>query len=102
MQVNWSNGISHSRPLPGGTPQGGTLGTIEYNSQSNNNTDFLTDEEKYKFIDDLFFLEVLNLLLASLNQYDSKEQVPLDVGIEDKFISGDNLKSQTYLQKIEE
>ena len=102
MQVKWSNGLSQSRPLPGGTPQGGTLGTIEYNSQTNNNTDFLSDEEKYKFIDDLSFLEVLNLLMASLNQYDPREQVPSDVGIEDKFISGDNLKSQSHLKKIEQ
>ena len=47
MQVKWSNGISSPRPMPGGTPQGGTLGTLEYNSQTNQNTDFLTEEEKF-------------------------------------------------------
>ena len=98
MKVKWSNGISSPRPLPGGTPQGGTLGILEFNSQCNNNTDFLNEEEKFKFIDDLSFLEVLNLLMASLGQYDCKYQIPSDVGIDDKFIPGEYLQSQSHLK----
>ena len=40
MQVKWNKGFSTPRPLPGGTPQGDTLGILEFNSQTNNNTDF--------------------------------------------------------------
>ena len=40
--------------------------------------------------------------MASLIQYDPKPQVPSDVGIDDKFISGENLQSQSHLKMIEE
>ena len=101
MQVKWSNGTSSPRPMPGGTPQGGTLGTIEYNSQTNHNTDFLTEEEKFKYIDDLSFLEVVSLLTQILCQYDTKQQVPSDIGTEDMFICGEQLQSQSHLRMIE-
>ena len=52
MKVKWNGKISTSRALPGGGPQGGTLGILEYKSQSDDNTDFLTEKENYKFIDD--------------------------------------------------
>ena len=101
MQVKWSNGISSPRPMPGGTPQGGTLGTLEYNSQTNHNTDFLTEEEKFKYIDDLSFLEVVSLLTQILSQYDATQQVPSDIGTEDMFICGNQLQSQSHLRMIE-
>ena len=37
------------------------MGQIEYLSQSDDNVDFLSIEEKYKFIDDLSILEMLRL-----------------------------------------
>ena len=63
MVVKWKGMFSSSRPLPGGGPQGGTLGIIEYTSQTNKNTDFLNEDEKFKFIDDLSMLEVVNIYL---------------------------------------
>ena len=55
MIVKWKGLQSQTRPLPGGGPQGGTLGIEEYLSQSNNNVDFLASDEKFKFIDDLSY-----------------------------------------------
>ena len=69
MQVKWKGLLSKVRALPGGGPQGGTLGIEEYLSQSNGNTDFLEDDEKYKFIDDLSILEILNLISMTLSNY---------------------------------
>ena len=43
MRVKWKKNLSSSRNLPGGGPQGGILGIIEYKSQSNNNTDNLKE-----------------------------------------------------------
>jgi hypothetical protein len=37
MYVKWHGTISKSRKLNGGGPQGGTLGLLEYQSQSNKN-----------------------------------------------------------------
>ena len=102
MQVKWNKGISTPRPLPGGTPQGDTLGILEFNSQTNNNTDFLTNEEKFKYIDDLSILELVNLFMSNMQLYNAKQQVPSDIGTEHQFIPGDCLKSQEYLKKLEE
>ena len=46
--------------LMGGEPQGGLMGILEYLSQTHNNTDdFISEELKFKFIDDLTFIEIL-------------------------------------------
>ena len=100
MVVKWKDQFSSSRPLPGGGPQGGTLGIIEYTSQTNDNTDFLNESDKYKFIDDLSVLEVINLILQGISTYNPKQQVPSDIAIGNKFIHSDHLQSQTYLDRI--
>ena len=50
MRVKWKGHLSTLRKLNGGGPQGGTLGIEEYLSQSNDNTDFLKEDETFKFI----------------------------------------------------
>jgi hypothetical protein len=50
MKVKWKGLLSKARHLPGGGPQGGTLGIEEYLSQSNDNAEFLDLDEKYKFM----------------------------------------------------
>ena len=86
--------------LPGGGPQGGTLGIEEYLSQSNGNTDFLEEDEKFKFIDDLSILEILNLISITLTNYNYQNQVASDIGIEHKYLEPNCLKSQDHLDKI--
>ena len=41
MAVKWKGKFSQPRPLPGGGAQGGTLGGLEYLSQTNHNVDFM-------------------------------------------------------------
>ena len=101
MTVKWKGQFSSSRPLPGGGPQGGALGTIEYTSQTNENTNFIDEDDKYKFIDDLSVLEIVSLILQGISSYNPKQQVPSDIGIGNKFIHADHLKSQGYLDQIE-
>ena len=60
MRVKWKGNVSTFRKLNGGGPQGGTLGIEEYLSQSNDNTDFLSENEKFKYIDDLSFLVTIS------------------------------------------
>ena len=101
MRVKWKGVLSTPRALPGGGPQGGTLGIEEYLSQNNDNTDFLENDEKFKFIDDLSTLELINLLSIALASYDFETHVPSDVATGNLFINPDNIKSQGYLEKIE-
>ena len=101
MVVKWRGLLSKSHPLPGGGPQGGTLGTEEYLSQSNRNTDFLDQDEKFKFIDDLSILEILNLISIGLASYNFREHVPSDIGADNYFLDPRKIRSQGYLDKIE-
>ena len=102
MTVKWKGLLSSLHSLPGGGPQGDNLGIEEFLSQTNGNTSFLQDDENFKFIDDLSLLEVLNLISIGVSIYDAQNQVPSDIGTDHKFIDSSKLKSQTYLDKIEE
>ena len=56
-----------------------SLAILEYKSQSNNNTDFLREKEKFWYIDYLSILEVINLILAGISSYNVRQQVPPDI-----------------------
>ena len=73
--------------------KGGELGQLEYFAQSNKNTDFLDDKWKYKFIDDLSILEVINLVLCGLASYNLDTHVASDVAIHGKFLPIENAQS---------
>ena len=94
MKIKWKKNLSSSRNLPGGGPQGGIMGILEYKSQSNNNTNNLNEKRKYKYIDDLSILELINLIMAGISSYNVKQQVPSDVKIGNKFIHSDDVEKQ--------
>ena len=100
MRVKWHGKLSTMRKLPGGGPQGSTIGLNEYDSQSNDNTDFLSDDDKYKFVDDLSVLEIINLIAVGLSSYNFKQHVASDIGIDQSFIPSQNIKSQKYMDNI--
>ena len=102
MIVKWNGKKSSLRPLPGGGPQGGTLGIEEYLSQSNDNADHIEADDKFKFIDDLSVLEIINLLSIGLASYNCHSHVPSDMGIDNLFLDPQNIKSQEHLDKIQE
>ena len=52
----WHDEESSLRKLIGGGPQGALWGILEYLSQSNHNTDYVSTDRKFKFIDDLSIL----------------------------------------------
>ena len=86
--------------MNGGGPHGGLIGIIEYLSQNNECARFLPDDERYKFIDDLSLLEILNLSSVGISSYNCKQQVPSDIQSGNHFIPTKNLKSQQHLDKI--
>ena len=91
MTVKWKGLLSKSCPLPGGGPLGGTLGIEEYLSQSYNNVDFL---HKYKFIDYLSMLAIINLISIRLSSYNCRSHVPSDVATPNLFLDPANTKCQ--------
>ena len=79
---------------------GASLGNWEYLSQTNNNADFIPEEDKFKFVDDLSTLEIINLLTVGLSSFNMRNQVPNDIPVHGQFIDGNKLKSQDYLNKL--
>ena len=100
MAVKWRGCKSQIRDLNGGCPQGGSLGILDYTSQSNNCADVTEPTERFRFIDDLSLLEIINLLTVGLCSFNFRHQVSSDVGIHNQFIPSDHLKSQNWLDSI--
>ena len=74
---------------------------LEYLSQTKNSTDFTSDELKFKFIDDLSFLEILNLISQGLCSFNMKYHVASNIGSEhNQYLPPENFKSQSNLDKI--
>ena len=51
---------------------------------------------RFKFVDDLSILELV-MLGGWLSTYNFKQHVANDIGIDEHFVSADNLKTQGYL-----
>ena len=100
MTVKWHGCHSLPRKVNGGGPQGATLGLLEYLSQSNNSADMVSDSDRFKFIDDLSVLEIVNLLTVGITSFNLKQQIPVDIPIHNQYIPPENLKSQEWLQEI--
>ena len=102
MRVQWHGKLSAPRNLPGGGAIGANLGNWEFLSQSNNNADCVPEEDRFKFVDDLTTLEVINLLTVGLSSLNMKNHVPSDIPEHGQFVNSSNLKSQDYLNLINE
>ena len=101
MTVKWQNKFSSTRDLPGGCPQGCTNGILQYEVGSNDNADHVDAEMRYKFVDDLSILELLNLVVIGLSSYNFKFHVASDIGINQKFLPSENYLTQNSLNQIE-
>ena len=102
MKVKWNGLTSSERELNGGGPQGATFGIWEYLVQSNDNSDCVDPEYRYKFVDDLTILEKINLLIIGLASFNCQATVPSNIPSHNQFIPAEHLESQEYLKKIQE
>ena len=100
MKVKWHGHMSSERDLNGGGPQGSTFGLWEYLSQSNDNADCIDEADRFKFVDDLSFLEIIYMLNVGLSSYNIRAHVPSHIPTHNQVIWGENLESQAQLEKI--
>ena len=100
MSVRWQGAFSEPRTVNGGTPQGASFGNLGYLSQSNNNVDMIPEDDKFKFVDDLSTLEVINLLSVGIASFNFKLNVADNVPLHNQIIPASNLKSQQWLSEI--
>ena len=100
MRVKWQGKLSKPRQMPGSGAMGFTIGNWEFESQTNHNADCVPKKDRYKFVDDLSILEIINLVNIGISSFNCKKQVPSDLPAYGKFVDGSQLKSQEYLDKI--
>ena len=100
MSVKWHGCRSVPRTIKGGGPQGATIGILEYLSQSNHNSDCVNPQDRFKFLDDLSVLEIVNLLTMGISSFNIKAQVPSHIPEHNQIIPAQNLKSQEWLHQI--
>ena len=62
----------------------------------------MNPSEKYKWVDDLSIIEIVNLMSIGLATYNFHHHVASDVGIEQYFVDPQHLKSQSYLNELSE
>ena len=102
LKVKWQGQMSSERELNGGGPQGSTFGLWEFLSQSNDNADSIEEEDRFKFVDDLSFLEIIYLLSVGLSSYNLHTHIPSNIPSQNQVIPGEHLKSQEQLNRINE
>ena len=86
MKVKWHKCLSSTRSLNGGGPQGATIGLLEYLSQSNHSADCVDQEDRFKFVDDLTILEIVNLSTVGRTSYNLNSQVPNNISDHNQYV----------------
>ena len=99
MRVRFNGQMSSEYNLVGGGPQGTLLGLIEYLVQSNDAADCVSQEDRYKYIDDLTILELI-LLSGLLVEFDCHKTVPSDVGTDHLYLPPASCSTQSSLNSI--
>ena len=99
MQVRFNSNYSSTHKLPGGGPQGTLIGLIEYLVQSNDNADCVDLDMRYKYVDDLTVLELV-LFAGLLTDYNFKQHVASDIGMDEHFVPAASLSTQNTLDQI--
>ena len=99
MTVNFNNEVSEILTLIGGGPQGTLIGGIEYLVQSNDSADIVNPEDRFKYIDDLSVLQLV-LLSGLLYEYNFREHVASDIGLDQKFLPSEVYQSQENINHI--
>ena len=100
MSVKWHGCRSAPRIIRGGGPQDATLGLLEYISQSNKSADCVDVKDRFKFVDDLTILEIVNLLTIGITSMNMKQTVPSDLPSHNQFIPAQNLQSKKNWIKL--
>ena len=79
--------------LIGGGPQGSLIGQLTYIVASDDAAEEISDDDKFKYIDDLEVLDLI-YLAGILIDYEFYQHVASDIGIEQKFLPPSTFKMQ--------
>ena len=99
MKVRFNGEESEFLGLIGGGPQGTLIGQLEYLVLSNNNADIVSDDDRYKYIDDLTLLQLV-CLAGLLTDYNFTNHVASDISIGQSFLPADSYSTQDHLNFV--
>ena len=100
MRIKWHGHLSQPHHMPGSGAMGSNLGNWEFDSQTNHNADAVPEDDRFKFVDDLSCLEIINLINIVLASHNWKQEVANDVPTHGQIIPNTSLKSQKYKEDI--
>ena len=60
----------------------------------------MDESERFKFVDDLTFLEIIHLLSVGLATYNVRAHVPSNIPTHNQLVMPEHLKSQDHLNSI--
>ena len=102
MIVKWHNVRSSLRNLPGGSPQGASLGIWSFLSQTNDNPENTDSDNIFKFVDDKTFIEVKNIFSIGMASHNVRSRVPSNIQVSNIFIPSEHLKTQDNMVRVDE
>ena len=79
---------------------GSTLGNHEFTSQTNDSANCVPEEDRFKWVDDLTILEIINLVNIGISSHNFKQQIASDIPEHGQFVQNQELKTQNYLNEI--
>ena len=100
MKIKWHSNFSKSQHMLCSGVMGSNVGNWEFDSQTNRNADCVPEDDRFKFVDDLTCLEVVNLINIGIASHNFRQQVPNDIPVHGQIIPASHLMSQAYVQHI--
>ena len=100
-QIKWRGLLSKRRQLPGSGAQGSIMGNHEFLSQTNNKVDHIPQGDRWKWVDDLTTLEVVDLINAGLSCYNFRQHVASDINVNGQYLDPKNVKTQQYISTLD-
>ena len=74
---------------------------MEYACQSNNSADSVDVNQRYKFVDDLTTIEIIDLVM-NIASYNFRNHVASDIGIHGQFIPPEQTQTQQTVKTIDQ
>ena len=99
MSVKFNQKESTIHKLIGGGPQGSQTGQEVYIVASDDNAYHVPESNRYKYCDDLNILELV-MLGEVLVEYDFKQHVASDIGIDQQIVDPQKCKTPEYLNTV--
>ena len=60
----------------------------------------IEENDRFKFVDDLTALEIVDILAVGLTSYNFEQHVASDIPVHNQFVPPQNLKSEEWLKNI--